>query len=567
MGWLKSPIRNASLAFIASLPLWLYKLYEQSQNEPLDKSVLDKWYFYIPAFAFFGAIAATEFWRVFVDQRTRIRDFKTVRNLEERVNAESPPKIYFNGTQTIDVSVISLISDFFNAKSPDEWADLAVESKDPGLAFVASRKYLASTPPKYDKGFDFLRNGFDLLNGKRPKLSWKRWLASFNLSFAAWAARKCEPRNLAGYMFSAAYDALSNPERAWSRSALGRLVADEFKDTYRKEMYVFHALLASAQRRSDAKQTWRDAFHVIRNSPDTLWERIGESRSLVRRVKNNEHFSGTFLFKEHNLKDSLETEVEKYEELKKKGFDTPEILFQEPEEKAMMMRVLGGETLYDLLLAKKEVPMMIVVDTLASIHSKMPNYLDKLSVAWKLRSKLLAKEFGISRDRARRIIQNYRPVYDAVVKDAVWVWNKDAHPENWIIDKGKIYVIDCEADYCVPAAFDLANLLEYGDFFDKRQINSYLTRYIQMAQIEKLPIDETTFRRSYYNAVIHRMLSLSSAWSSPERPKMHGLRKNALLRAMNAIDALKTEDRNYYILHKDSYDALQSELADIAAGI
>ncbi|MEM3154645.1 MAG: aminoglycoside phosphotransferase family protein [Candidatus Woesearchaeota archaeon] len=495
--------------------------------------------------------------------RTKKGDGKKLRTLEEKLNAQTPPKIQFVGTTEISFHPIIFLKHYFS-KDPKKVERIARKQHNPALAIEAAMRHFFKN--QFDEGLICMRDATDWLTNKKPKLS---LTARINLLFpriACSIAKKTSPRHAEVYLLSAAVASILNPEKAWYWSALGKLAADEFGLNLKKEIYVFHALLATAQKRSDVEDAWRDALLAIREQP--YWERIGETRTLVRILKNNKFFAQTLIFKEREQQEQLLREANAYKTLEELAQEVtvPQVLYVTSEKQegkyALVMRHLKGETLYEKLAKGDKTAVSQVINALAKIHARMPTNLPRLPVAWKLRSKLLAQEFNITRELAKKVVQNYRPVYDAILQDAFWVWNKDAHPENWIIGD-KIGVIDCEADYLVPVTFDLVNLLEYGNFFIQEEKKLCITMYAHELSKEKTNLNNSTLMRAYYNSAIHRMLSLASAWSSPERKRMHSKRKEAITKATNFIEEISKEDKEYYERHKENYDKLKEALTEI----
>jgi len=225
------------------------------------------------------------------------------------------------------------------------------------------------------------------------------------------------------------------------------------------------------------------------------------------------------------------------------------------------MRYLAGETLYDRLKGGDSSRLEDAVVALAKMHACFPvDGLPRLDICKKLSEKLADAHFGIPQSLAERVKQNYAQVFEAV-SDLPWVWNKDAHPENWIVGE-KLGVIDCEVEYVVPALFDVANLLEYGDFLSREEKRKRVLQYSVELKKEGLEIERGTLFRAYHNAVIHRMISLAGAWSAPQR-ELRSERAGALDRAVKSIEYVKEDDARYYALHKEKYEGLSAALVQM----
>ncbi len=433
-----------------------------------------------------------------------------------------------------------------------------------GFLLNASYGYIENK--EYDEGLICLRDALDLLHGKKAKLS-IAMTAGRTLTTAALAIdRNLHPDKIETYLLAAAMYAPDLPERAWHWSTLAKELAREFNHPLKKEIYLFDALLATAQKRTDEKQTWKEAIDELRNEP--IWERLGETRTIVRVLKNNKFFAQTLVFKERESRPAILTEVGAIKILEEtvKDITVPQILYVSDDKHegryAYVMRYVEGETLYDKLLKGDKRAMPKVVTALAKIHAHYTPKAKELNLEERLQEKLADEHFNIPKQIAQTITTNYKPVFKAITNNACWVWNKDAHPENWIISK-KIGVIDCEADHLVPATLDLANLLEYGEFFTHEEKKKYVQQYAHDYTKETRPL--TITMSAYYNSVIHRMLSLASAWSSPERKKMQLQRKQAMHRAIEAIKYIAKEDNTYYSEHHEEYGRLQQAFEQLKA--
>lgn len=213
-----------------------------------------------------------------------------------------------------------------------------------------------------------------------------------------------------------------------------------------------------------------------------------------------------------------------------------------------------GETLHDKILADDLnlfQDLTNIADYLAFLHVSLPTEKSKkgeLSIPLKLKSTLRNVELTVDRNKVFMILQNYRPVYNAL-KNAILVVNKDAHPEQWVLDGDTVTALDWEDKGIVPIQFDLANLLEYSgsinNLFKERIIDGYIDSYNKYSG-EEIIQDRVQFKLVYLNSVIQRALSLSSAWSSPKRSSMNLRRGQVINKALRAITRIKNEHPDYY---------------------
>lgn len=563
----KSPKWNGRIAAMTTVPWAMYKQFQYLDESPDGSLAGSAKYFIVPFISFIATYLSTIGLHL-ITQGPRLSDYKKIKSLEKRIQEQ--PEMPLTGNQELSYGIRDVLR--YHHSTTEALEQRARELENPLIAIDVALKYFEER--KIDKALTLLRDGFDWLGGRQPQLKRLAKFLTINQGWAFETARKLDPTDVGAYMLCAAHYSITRPREAWRISSLGRLVADEFKSENRKEMYVLHALLASAQKRSDKKQAWIEAALIMREQP--VWERIGETRTIVRKLENSPFLAETVVFKEHTTLETLEREANACRKLKEKRphIDATEVLYQDekPYEgtHTLIMRTIPGETIFHALKNGEKVNMTPVIDTLAEIHAAMSDEGNNLSIKWNLKNKLRAKDFRIPLAKAKQIVRNYRPVLKAITDNAVWVYNKDAHPENWIKKDNKIAAIDFEGKELVPAQFDLANLLEYGNFFTRKEIRRCVNRYYQMAGLEGVQmenengsVNEKMFMRGYYNAVIHRMISLSSAWSSPKRPNMHLQRRHALARALYAIKRLREEDKEYYITHEDEYRALRKELAQL----
>jgi hypothetical protein len=570
LNWcIKNPTTTGKIAFYSSLPYGLLQI-EKYCKENQDFSYFDA--FKVSAPIPIGAFAVTTsiatLLRVLQIRKkqpectVRKGDRQIIKTLEDRINQQTPPTIFLKGEKELKHSIWDILR--FNYLSGKDQEEKSRKQKNPLIAGGAIMKYCGSEE-KADDAFILLKDAFDWLEGKKPQLSFTAKCWSKIEDFAYSAGRKLEPKSIESYINSSAHESLVRPESAWKWSSLGKSVADEFNLPYRVEMYVFHALLATAQKRSDTGEAWKDAFRVLCEKPE--WERLSDSRSIVRTLNNSKFFSQTFVFKARESREALVKEAEAGATLAAlvEDVEVPQPLYitQETYEGkyVSIMRRIKGETLYDKLKKDDKSAMPQVISTLAKIHVHFPTaQYEKLDIRKNLEDKL--SNLQLRTEITDGIMKHYHPVISAIKDTAVWVWNKDAHPENWIIGE-KISILDNEGDHLVPAFFDLVNLLEYGDFFGDKEKTSYLIQYITKISQEGKHISIATAMRGYYNCLIHRALALTSAWSAPNRQRMKIYRKQTIRKAIFAIDAIREEDKAYYQRHEGDYVMLRHMLDDL----
>lgn len=492
--------------------------------------------------------------------RTKLEHYYKRKKLVQNLKNKIPPFINRTATQanySADTLFFEFLSLFriFN----DVFKRKVESTKNPLLLWRQASKELDED--NFDESFEYTKRAFQLSDGKLPNhakiLAGVYWSASYLM-------RTIYPAVPQAYVFSAAYAALTNPQKAWYYSELGRMVADEFDSPFRKEMYVCHALLASAQGRSDEEEAWSDAVKVSQEGAE--WERLGESRSVVRVIKNGTFFRNTFLFKNKDTLEDALWEKECYETLGEiEGVTIPRVLYcsKTPEDgtHTLVMRVLAGETLYDKLQKGQQENVPNVITALANIHSTFPT--EKLKpINLEDRIQKGVRALNLPDAISNAIVTNYSPVALALNSSA-WAWNKDAHPENWIIGE-TIGVIDCESRNTAPVLCDVVNLLEYSNFFTQEQKREYIEQYIDEYNSKGKTLNKETAIRDYHNATIHRMICFASAWSDSTRPNLHAKRGAALEKGAAAISTLRKEHFEWYNSHKTKYEQLEQALNSAA---
>lgn len=448
---------------------------------------------------------------------------------------------------------------FFHYEDGQRWREAARKNQNPLYSLMSSLHYAAEN--KYDESYISFRDSIDFQKNRDIKFT---KIASIFYKFILVQSHlwSHQPENtvLLSYLYTP-----SNQKMAAKYSELARRMALTTDNPKKLELSLICSLLTSLRDDPNKEQSWKETFDLLKQYP--YWDRLGESRTMVRRFLKNEFFSQTIVLKEYDNKLSLEKELENYNFAEKIGIKHPDVLAKivDANVYAFLMRFEPANTLHESLKNGQVDSMDDVIFDLAKIHTKMPRTAKPLRVAGKLKDRLCLPYFGLPRDSVRKIVQNYRPVYDAIMENTTWVYNKDAHPENWLISKKGVIAIDFEETNIIPFTLDLANLLSFGDYFTSEQTKNYLEKYALFAKSEGMHVEEGTLKRSYYNSVIHRMLSIASAWSFPERGHLRNKRKELLLRAANSIEQLQKHDVEYYNKNQANYDVLKEILLSTAS--
>jgi len=458
---------------------------------------------------------------------------------------------------------------------PEEYEEEGRKKKDPGILVSAALVYLI--PDKIDRSLLCLRDALDLSGGSEIKLDTYSKLNLKLIELSSFVETHIHPRNLLKHLTRAMVEALLDPASGWRYSRATREIAEKFESPTLPHIAVAHAMLSSALRSSEETADWEYAIRKLKQL--AAWHEQGSRTKVIRaNAQDALFFHHTLLLKEHADKSQLEREIENSQRLSKYCFavQTPRLLHLTSDlidgNYVYAMRALSGQTLYRQFEEGNTGSLERVVHALAHVHARYPSdNLERLNIYAKLRDKLAEPLLSLSAPTVERILANYKPVIIAVTENAVWVANKDAHPENWIVAE-PIGVIDCEINCLIPATFDLANLFEYTDTLSPKEIREQVFNYAKRIRYEGslLGNDELQFSylnrtqllRAYYNSVIHRMICLAVAWSTPERNRQQ-YRVPAIQRAIRAINLLEKEDPKYYETHEQAYTDLREGLEQL----
>lgn len=345
---------------------------------------------------------------------------------------------------------------------------------------------------------------------------------------------------------------------------------------------LLHAMLLESVGDPEADSKWSETVEMILSGSALIgknksFRRLSESSNEVLECTIDEFVMGTLVFKRGDRK-NLRAEADLAAESQKlvRGFDeyvtvSPLGRFRQGEsyEEIYVMRYAEGEKLY--FMKDRDIGLfMKVADFLALIHARFPaekSCKGRIDIPRAVKEKLAYRDLSLPESLIRKVLDNYSPVCDSF-KDALYVFNKDANPENWVVRKDrKIVAIDWEDKGLVPMQFDIVNLLEYNgaalkDGQKDEVIKGYIRSYNRYKGSEDIT-DIDGFRLCYFNAVIQRAISLCSAWSSLDRPTMRAKRAVVLDNALNAMRRLRDEHAGYYGKHRKNYAALEEALGEI----
>ena len=561
----------SGIAALLPLPYCIRHHWEYKNNTYPDDTIFGEALCYWPSLAAaltvnIGIFASTLY------RRTNLEHYKKIKKLKAQLKQQTPPTIAPRETVQIPYKLKDFL--WLAYRKPEKNAERARQQKNPLIALDAAIMLLSSKP---DEAFAVLRDASDWLEGKKPVLTLATKLQLFCQEFTYKTMPTLDVCGVSTFLFRALYDSIRCPENAWYWSTLGKIVADT-TGKYKKEMYAFHALLATAQQRSDQKEAWEDTFNLLHQTCKP--ERIGESRNLVWKIKDEskQFLSDTCVFKANKKRTELEKEWQATLNLERILDDNavapqPLYITETPYQDlyVYVMRSLNGELLYDQFAKGDYSGLNSVKKVLARILARYPTTgLQPIDIEKKHEDKLYALD--IPKELANDIISHLRPVNRALQENAVLVPNKDGHPEQWQILnipylKARVGVLDAEINNLHPAINEAVNLLEYAGELspEERRLHASTLmeelrkegRATNNKELAQAYEDNTLLERAYNNSVIHRAISWASAWSDPERPTMHKKRGEQINKALRAI--AEQEKTAYYEEYRIDYEALRRD--------
>lgn len=210
-----------------------------------------------------------------------------------------------------------------------------------------------------------------------------------------------------------------------------------------------------------------------------------------------------------------------------------------------------------------------IVDFLALIHAKMPNTAERKSRKDYIANKLSNPDLGMYVPSRWTLATSYFEDDELddcfAAADAQYVFNKDAHPEQWLVKENIvkpgefiIVAIDWEDKGVVPCEFDMVNLLEYGRYFSPdydfkiSALKKYRSAFNHFSG-DIVCKSDSRFILRYLNSTFDRAIAFVSAWSSPRRCGMHRKRLDVVDNCLDNIEKIKSEFPGFYRRHEKEY--------------
>ena len=153
-----------------------------------------------------------------------------------------------------------------------------------------------------------------------------------------------------------------------------------------------------------------------------------------------------------------------------------------------------------------------------------------------------------------------------------YIFNKDAHPENWIIEytlipelkQPKIIAIDWDEKGLTFPSEELVNLFDYTEtlLWEQRLdlAEQYLRNYHSYKSTSPTKQDIDLFQLAYLNSVYERSIGLCFAWSSESRPSMHASRLWLLENSLSSIEVIQSKYRWFHTAHMERLKSRQKAL-------
>src|SRR3989344_3765411 len=320
---------------------------------------------------------------------------------------------------------------------------------------------------------------------------------------------------------------------------------------------------------------WNKCVQLVMNDPSTKIEPLGESQNEVRKIEDE------FVLKNNINRDGLEKERSlaiRVNEILRVNWNNisshmffdvvePRFLSDDPisGKHVYVMRFDSGKTLMDLIEDGSEITGIFdgMVEYTALLHATMPNTGKKLDVKAKTEDRLIKLQDELP-DRVRKLFgENFGPFYETVDRFEQ-VWNSDGHPEQWMIDDNRITRLDTEDRGLVPYPMDLVNLGEYVRNENLRSLRGrMLTEYPKhFAKFTGRKLDGD-LELGYLSSVGPRLISMFSALSSGNRPRMRERRRGLILNSIDSIGELKEKYPEVYRKNQKSFDEVQQGFSEM----
>ncbi|MBI4154034.1 phosphotransferase, partial [Candidatus Woesearchaeota archaeon] len=337
-------------------------------------------------------------------------------------------------------------------------------------------------------------------------------------------------------------------------------------------LHLFYALaLVKEKRGKEAVRHFQEVLpKLLKDGKD--WGRIGESANAVIIYQPSEFIKNAIVLKRGKRED-IEAEMAMTRRMEDIIRDHPRYRTVETHLQldAGWHSYLVMERGHGRLFAQvgETEPYLQAADFLALLHAKLPHDASakgKRSLALNLKSRLQSGNLGLRPDLVRRVVHNYRPVYEAI-RSMPFAIHRDAHTSNWMFQEdGTILTLDNEDKGVVPIGFDVASLM-IGRTDGDAIMNAYWEgrhRYgPSNAEGGIGGYGEKEFQLGCYNSVISRAISFISARHSSLTPTLAMDLRRMAEEARGIIYKIQARHKGFYTQYRDEYGELQKGLTEI----
>ena len=331
-------------------------------------------------------------------------------------------------------------------------------------------------------------------------------------------------------------------------------LADKLNIEDKISIYILEALLYQVFNESKALKLWKAAAKLVKTN--YFSQSFFESRNKVYEpILNSKFIRNRFVFKEGDSqklereKRNLEKLSEIFEFDKEIGVAKPIAIF----DNNLILLYESGISLYEALKEKKYEKLNIAAKALALIHTNLKSK-EKINFIEHLKNWFAY--LGMP-NLGKTIIENYSQIKE-ILERQYFVFNKDAHPANWILNR-KLTIIDAEEKYAAPQQFDLVSLLECFEIPDAIK-NSCIDTYIEnWNKNNKIKIEnKETFMLGYYASLVHRAITYSLSWLNHK--KFYLQRETIIKAAKGAVEKLPIANKENLIKYLDKIFSLAENL-------
>lgn len=483
--------------------------------------------------------------------KTKLIDYLKVRKIESELKNLPPPEIHPKGIAFGDDYLVGAVSkDFSTFSIYNEDLEKPGKLAELGIHLLRAQKY--------SEGLEYVIKSFDLLdkriveNNKATKGYRKRLLRELKID------KFLHIKDPEPCLELAIFNVFNNPKKAWYYSELAKKLADKFVPTKRKQAYLLSSLIAASQQRDDEKKQWEETVKVLHEEPE--WERLGESRTIVKRCSLDDFFKNSIVIKQSKNRDELIHEAGMLKLAKQiiPEIKTPEVLYvsKDPIDDfySLVMRFeRGNKTLYEILIEKPDTKLEPFLHATCEILQKIKNDFPQQDLRDKIRKKLKSPLLKLPEELSDSIINRL----EIIIKDlekTPYGYKKDSISQNIYVLDRQVGVFDFEGEERVPKLFELANFLFYP-------LNPPIINFEKLAMLfkefsaEKGSYSEAAYFLNFHQAIIYRSICFLESSSLPDKKYLNSKRKTILDNISSSLNHI-IENEGLSKSKKDGYKYL-----------